>query len=93
MGDYSFGVAIGNGAANTAATGDGWLSIQNIIFGVNNVGTDSTVSSGRIGIGIKLPAHKLDVERRHPRQLRRSGPQLRRQDLTDARDRHHGDDL
>ena len=54
-------VSLGFFAGNDATTADGALSIQNIIFGVNNVGTDSTVSSGRIGIGKKLPTHKLDV--------------------------------
>lgn len=54
-------VFIGFNASNYTATTDGALSIQNIIFGTDNVGSGSTISTGSIGIGVRSPAYKLDV--------------------------------
>lgn len=45
-----------------SATTDDQLSIQNIIFGTGNNGTNTTISTGKIGIGIVSPAEKLDVD-------------------------------
>lgn len=44
-------VAIGQQAQPPSATLNGQLSIQNIIYGFNNTGTLTTVSTGRIAIG------------------------------------------
>lgn len=42
-------------------TGSNQLTIQNIIFGTNNSGTGTTVSTGNIGIGVAAPAARLHV--------------------------------
>jgi len=54
-------VAIGNLADVPSATTDNQLSIQNMIYGINNSGTGSTVSTGFIGLGVKTPLAKLHV--------------------------------
>jgi hypothetical protein len=52
---------LGYNVSHDTASSDGALSIQNIIFGINNTGESNVISTGNIGIGIKLPAYKLDV--------------------------------
>jgi len=54
-------VCIGNTAQPASATASGQLSIQNIIYGINNSGTGSTVSTGQIGIGTAAPTVTFDV--------------------------------
>lgn len=54
-------VAIGANVGLPSNTGDGQLSIQNIIYGTGNTSTTSTVSTGKIGIGVKSPSTKLEV--------------------------------
>ena len=48
----SANVVIGSGANIPTATASNQLSIQNIIYGFNNSGIGTTVSTGTIGIGI-----------------------------------------
>jgi hypothetical protein len=55
-------VSIGLQSDVATATADWQLSIQNIIYGTDNSGTGSTISTGKIGIGVKAPAVKLDVD-------------------------------
>jgi carbohydrate binding protein with CBM6 domain/Big-like domain-containing protein len=54
-------IAIGYGAQPADGISNGQLSIQNIIFGTNNTGTGSTLSTGNIGIGTVAPSQKLEV--------------------------------
>lgn len=54
-------VVIGYQSAVPLATTNGQLSIQNIIYGIANNGTSSTVSTGFIGIGVATPTSKLHV--------------------------------
>ncbi|WP_175892393.1 hypothetical protein [Burkholderia cepacia] len=70
-GDTTSRACITTGAGNVqlgrlSCVGDptafGQLSIQNIIFGVGNNGGGSTISTGNIGIGIRNPVTKLDVD-------------------------------
>ncbi len=58
----SSNVLIGYSINAQSGTGSNQLSIQNIIFGINNSATGTTVSSGSIGIGVASPATKLDVD-------------------------------
>jgi hypothetical protein len=55
-------VAIGSSIYCASPTSDNQLSIQNIIFGISNSGTGTTVSNGSIGIGLPSPTEKLDVD-------------------------------
>lgn len=55
------GVFVGAYADNDAAVSDGAMSIQNIIFGIGNSAQGPSISTGRIGIGRKLPQFKLDI--------------------------------
>jgi hypothetical protein len=57
----SFNVGIGFGVDVASATSNGQLSIQNIIYGINNNAIGSTISTGSIGIGTKTPGYKLEV--------------------------------
>jgi hypothetical protein len=52
---------IGKDISAQSAIGSNQLSIQNIIFGVNNSSTGTTVSSGSIGIGEVSPTRKFEV--------------------------------
>ena len=54
-------IFIGAGANANSITASNQLSIQNIIYGVNNSGTGTTISTGNIGIGTKNPVYKLEV--------------------------------
>jgi hypothetical protein len=54
-------IIIGHDLAAISDTASNQLVIQNIIFGTGNSGTGTTISSGKIGIGIKAPNFKFDV--------------------------------
>lgn len=54
-------IMIGNDLNFADNTSSNQLNIQNIIFGVSNSGTNTTVSTGNIGIGTSSPNYKLDV--------------------------------
>lgn len=54
-------IAIGYRSAFYDDTASNQLNIQNIIYGVENQGTDYQISTGRIGIGIPTPEYKLDI--------------------------------
>jgi hypothetical protein len=54
-------VAIGYDVDLASNTVDGQLSIQNIIFGTGNTGTGTTVSTGKVGIGIAAPSYRFHV--------------------------------
>ncbi len=58
----NYNVAIGAFIQIQSNTSNGQLSIQNIIFGIGNTNTGTTVSTGSIGIGIAAPTTKLDVD-------------------------------
>jgi hypothetical protein len=55
-------IGIGYDVATNDNTSNGQLSIQNIIYGVSNTGTGATPSTGNIGIGVRNPTVKLDVD-------------------------------
>lgn len=57
----SFNIAIGNATQVLSPSGTGQLAIQNIIYGLGNTATLSTVSTGTIGIGIRSPTARLHV--------------------------------
>jgi hypothetical protein len=54
-------IAIGNSSLLPSATDDNQLNIGNIIYGNNIDGTGANLSTGNIGIGIKTPSEKLDI--------------------------------
>lgn len=54
-------IVIGSDIQAQSATANGQLVIQNIIFGVNNTGLNTTISTGSIGIGEASPTRKLEV--------------------------------
>jgi CRISPR/Cas system-associated exonuclease Cas4 (RecB family) len=54
-------IIIGYNIDAPSATGDGQLSIGNLIFGTGVDGEDAAISSGNVGIGSNAPAVKLDV--------------------------------
>ncbi len=63
-------IVIGYDIDAPSATGSNQLNIGNLLFGTGLDGSDSTISSGKIGIGTTGPDRKLDV-------LDASSPQLR----------------
>jgi len=54
-------VAIGYWSNLASPTASNQLVIQNIIYGVSNSGTDTTISTGFIGIGQKSPTYQLHI--------------------------------
>ncbi|MFA5840844.1 MAG: hypothetical protein WC847_01045 [Candidatus Paceibacterota bacterium] len=54
-------ISIGNDVAIATATASNQLDIGNLIYGTALDGTGATLSSGNIGIGVKAPAQKLEV--------------------------------
>ena len=54
-------ILIGENEKLASTTANGQLDIQNIIFGTNNTGTGSTLSTGTIGIGTTTPYSRLTV--------------------------------
>jgi len=54
-------VAIGHAVGLASGSASDQLVIQNIIYGTGNSGTGTTLSTGKVGIGIKAPAYTLDV--------------------------------
>lgn len=54
-------IVIGAACDVPSATTNGQMSIGNFIYGTGLTGASSTVSSGKIGIGVKAPASELDV--------------------------------
>lgn len=54
-------VAIGYDVDLASNTADGQLTIQNIIFGTGNTGTGTTVSTGKIGIGVSPTIYRFEV--------------------------------
>lgn len=52
----------GQGACVPSPTSDGQMSIMNIIYGLYNAGTGTTVSAGRIGIGQPAPTARFEVK-------------------------------
>lgn len=54
------GVVIGYNV-DVTATAPGYMSIQNIIYGIDNNGTGVTASTGKVGIGIAIPLEKLQI--------------------------------
>ncbi len=54
-------ISIGYDIAVPSPTTNGQLNIGNIIYGTGNTGTQSTVSSGNIGIGTTTPWAKLSI--------------------------------
>lgn len=57
----SSNVAIGDDVALPSATASNQLVISNMIYGTGLSGTGSTVSTGKIGIGVTAPSYTLDV--------------------------------
>ena len=53
-------IILGQGEINSGSSSN-QLNIQNIIWGENNSGTSTTLSTGGIGIGVKSPTSKLDL--------------------------------
>lgn len=58
----SYNIAIGSDVAIATATASNQLCIGNLIYGTALDGRGATISSGSIGIGIKAPAAKMDVD-------------------------------
>lgn len=54
-------ILIGNDIDAQSATANGQLSLGNLVFGTGIDGIGTTVSSGKIGIGVVAPASKLTV--------------------------------
>lgn len=54
-------VLIGYDLDTQLPTDTGQLSIQNIIFGIGNTGTGTTISSGNIGIGVIPSSYRFQV--------------------------------
>jgi hypothetical protein len=54
-------IEIGTDACAPSSTANGDLSIQNIIYGVGNMGGGSTISTGKIAIGTTTPYSRLTV--------------------------------
>lgn len=54
-------ITIGYGVNAPSPTASNQLSIGNLIYGTGLDGTDTTVSTGNIGIGTKTPSAKLDI--------------------------------
>lgn len=54
-------IVIGRSSDAASATASNQLNIQNIIWGTDNSGTGTTVSTGLIGIGISAPTAKLHL--------------------------------
>lgn len=54
-------ISIGDDVAVASTTANDQLSIGNLIYGTALDGTGATISTGKIGIGVKAPAEKLDV--------------------------------
>lgn len=55
-------IMIGNQSEVPSATGSNQLSIGNLIYGTGLDGTQTTISSGNIGIGVYAPAERLHVD-------------------------------
>ena len=55
-------VVIGNDSQIPTLTGDSQLSIGNLIYGTGLDATNTTIASGNIGVGIKVPLGKLHVD-------------------------------
>jgi len=55
-------IIIGNDVDAPSATADNQLNIGNIIFANNVDGIGTNVSSGNVGIGIKNPVEKLEID-------------------------------
>ncbi len=54
-------ILIGKQLTPQSLTGDDQLSIMNIIFGTGNNAIGTSVSTGKIGIGVAAPSEKLEV--------------------------------
>lgn len=54
-------IAIGNQAYPASATASNQMSIQNMIYGTNNSGTTTTISTGEIGIGTNAPLSSFEI--------------------------------
>ncbi|CAB4169141.1 hypothetical protein UFOVP1413_51 [uncultured Caudovirales phage] len=54
-------ISIGFNVAVPTATASGQLSIGNFIYGTGLTGQTTTISTGKIGIGVKAPATALEV--------------------------------
>lgn len=54
-------IMIGYDVAVPTATANGQIDIGNLIYGTGATGTQSTISSGNIGIANKAPSYRLDV--------------------------------
>ena len=57
----SYNVTLGYNVTVPTATADYQLCISNFIYGTGMSGTGSTISPGKVGIGVKAPAVELDV--------------------------------
>ena len=57
----TYNIIIGDGIDIQSATSNGQLSIQNIIFGVNNTAIGTSISTGNIGIGVITPTARLHL--------------------------------
>jgi hypothetical protein len=57
----NYNIAIGYDVTVPSVAADNQLSIGNLIYGTDLDGRSTTISSGKIGIGTKTPAAKLDV--------------------------------
>lgn len=55
-------ILIGAGCNLANTTDDGQLCIGNFIYGTGMTGTGATVSTGKVGIGVKTPQAVLDVD-------------------------------
>jgi hypothetical protein len=58
----SSNIAIGYKAEVPTATASNQLSIGNLIYGTGIDGTDATISTGNLGIGVKAPGSRLVVK-------------------------------
>ncbi|QDK39242.1 tail fiber domain-containing protein [Bdellovibrio sp. NC01] len=54
-------IIIGNNISAVTATSSNTLNIGNLIFANSVDGTGTTLSTGKVGIGVNSPAYKLDV--------------------------------
>ncbi|RYD98052.1 MAG: hypothetical protein EOP54_08955 [Sphingobacteriales bacterium] len=57
----SWNTTLGSQAWVPSATADNQLSIGNLIYGTGLEGRFTNISSGNIGIGVKAPSEKLDI--------------------------------
>lgn len=57
----NYNVLLGYGTGVNSATANGQLSIQNILFGINNTNISGGISTGNLGVGVKSPAQKFEI--------------------------------